>query len=399
MLRILISAILPLAFASAGELGLEETLRAARTHAAADESGVELARARIGALEAQGRRRIELNPRLGVLSLINPAALAAEVGVGLLARPNAVSPLTLLDAQIDLLSAEAAQRRQRFQREVEVVRRFYDMAASQQASALACDAAEESEAGRAILASKVAAGQLSRLVVLQHEQVVLDRQSECRQARLNLELTAARLGAITGVAPDSLRVVNDAGAPPSPDGPLHSTENLVRLAFLHREQPAGANDKLAGLRRRIETAHESHGLQFSLALTRDVSFQAGKYMLELKLRQVEREIENLENDVRAQVAEMRIRYQAGHDEIPAAERRLALANEYRKAIAARQAAGLETSVQLAAAEAAEHNAVMGLARLESLERLDFAVLVSICGLRNQPDGVRQLLLASNANLR
>jgi hypothetical protein len=78
---------------------------------------------------------------------------------------------------------------------------------------------------------------------------------------------------------------------------------------------------------------------------------------------------------------------------------LQLANEYYAAVALREGAGLESATQLAAAEFAARNASTNLARLESGNRTDFAVLITICGLRGQPMGGTRLLLAGNTTAR
>ena len=255
------------------------------------------------------------------------------------------------------------------------------------------------ESERKVLATKAAAGQVTRIAVLQQEQAVLDRQSECRQTTLSLDLAANRLGAIAGMPGKPLRVVTDNVAPAAILAALAPTETLVRVA-LHRrgEEATDIRIRLDLLRRRIEEVRERQGLQVSFSRTMLNSVTAGKHLLQVKLRQVEQEIENLEDDIRMQIAETRLRYEASREEAIAAERRVALAHEYHQAILAREAAGLETPTQLAAARTAERNAMRELVRVESASQSDLAVLVSICGLRGQPSG-GQVLVAGNTSVR
>jgi outer membrane protein TolC len=121
---------------------------------------------------------------------------------------------------------------------------------------------------------------------------------------------------------------------------------------------------------------------------------AEKRLLLAKLNKLERELEQLEDDIRAQVTETQIRYESTRDDIAIARKRLDLDAEREQVTAARLRAGLETAASLAAAKDARDRGARELARLEYSGQSTLATLFSLCGIRNQPAEKQEMLIAA-----
>src|SRR4029077_2676304 len=107
----------------------------------------------------------------------------------------------------------------------------------------------------------------------------------------------------------------------------------------------------------------------------------------------EREMEDLEEEMKTQITEIQVRFQSTRDDLEIARKRLALSNAHQKVAAARYRAGLEGLTYLASAEEAQRQSALELSKLEYSGRTTLATLLSVCGLRGQPLEKQQLLIA------
>jgi outer membrane protein TolC len=130
-------------------------------------------------------------------------------------------------------------------------------------------------------------------------------------------------------------------------------------------------------------------------LGKNSPYEAEKQLLQLKLKRLELSLDEMEAQIRAEVSAMRVHYESSVAEAPAARQALALAQEYRKVIAARWQAGLETVAALNAAQESEHVAQVHVVSLEHAARSSFAAMLSLCGLNPQPLPARSQLLTMN----
>ncbi len=406
-------------------LDLQQVIQSTLAKPAVENLDVEVARSRLRLLEASNRRRIELTPQLGLLSLTNPALLAANLGAGLLMKSGGVSPLAILDAKVDLLAAETASRRRRQQREAEVTRRFFEMAEQQRVAAQTCSAVREAEGRREDLDRQLSLARLTRSDLLRHEMEIVNRKADCRQAQRQMQLAASRLSPWLDTPAEFLRVTDEPAAALSLDYPLRPVDFLVNVAMAHRAEPARLSQEIAAMRRQIDGVREPRGLQFRLRyshlgqggvgpgggnyllgghiLQPEISaripikdngaFAAEKRLLHAKLARLEREASDAEQEIRAEIAEVQIRFESVRDELSVARSRLALAAENRKVAAARHRAGLEGPASLSAAEEGERRAGVELVRLEYAGKSNLAALLSICGLAGQEGGKQEMLVA------
>ena len=406
-------------------LDLQQVIQSTLAKPAVEDLDVEVAASRLRLLEASNRRRIELTPQLGLLSLTNPALLAANLGAGLLMKSGGVSPLAIIDAKVDLLAAETASRRRRQQREAEVTRHFFDMGEQQRVTAQTCAAVREAEGRREDLGRQLSLARLTRADLLRHEMEIVNRKADCRQAQRQLQLAATRLSAWVDTPPEMLRVTDEPADALSLDYPLRPVDFLVTVAMTHRAEPARLSQEIDSLRKEVDGVRQPRGLQFGLRysylgqsgtgpggggyllgghiLQPEISaripirdngaFGAEKRLLHAKLARLEREVSDAEQEIRAAIAEVQIRFESARDELSVARSRLALAAENRKVVAARHRAGLEGPASLSAAEEGERRAGVELVRLEYAGKSNLAALLSICGLAGREGGKQDMLVA------
>ncbi|MEP6536332.1 MAG: hypothetical protein ABJF23_13480 [Bryobacteraceae bacterium] len=407
-----------------GDWELEQVIRAAAANPGVEDYDVEISHARKRLLEAMGRRHIELTPQLGLLTLTNPALLAANLGAGLLGRQNAVSPIAVLSSELDVIAAQIARQRWTFRREADVTDRFFELSRNQRVSRQACSGASGVEARRPEVARQLSLARLTRADVIQYEQELLDREVECRQARRRLDAAARNLSFVVGVAADTLRVSEEHDEEVNLEYPMQPVDYLVQVAMTHRSEPASLRDDLAALQRKVESAHRPKGFQFGLrysylgqqssgvagsgyllggnSLLPEISaritlkdsgeFDAEKQLLRLRISRVNREWQELEQEIRARISEIQAGFESWRDDMQSARRRLALSREYRGITAARQRAGLETLASLHSVEDNERRAGMDVARLEYEGGSKLAAILSLCGLKNMPVARQELLL-------
>jgi hypothetical protein len=78
-------------------------------------------------LETQSKFRLELRPRLGLLSFSNPAMLASSIGLGMVMGRSQPSEWVRQNARLDALTAEVAVERAVMNARLEVTRRYFDV--------------------------------------------------------------------------------------------------------------------------------------------------------------------------------------------------------------------------------------------------------------------------------
>jgi hypothetical protein len=123
-----------LCFAQLGNssLDLGQAIELAASQPTPADAELAVAQARLQWMEAASQRRIEIKPQSAIWTLVNPLALATNIGAGLLANGKTATPLNVLDARIDVASAAIDVQRNRFQREIEVTETYTALALQQQ---------------------------------------------------------------------------------------------------------------------------------------------------------------------------------------------------------------------------------------------------------------------------
>jgi outer membrane protein TolC len=349
-----------------------------------------VARARLAWLEASSHRRIELKPQTALWSLVNPIALATNIGVGLLSGGGTVSPLALLDAKIDVASADITARHLRFQREVEVTEKYNALALQQQWASQACMAVDEARAQRELAQEELRSSRATRLDVLWREQTVVDRKADCRRGNQATNIAAVALSTLLHGSVEEIRVA-DIRVETSSDTPLESTDVLYGLARIYREdlaQGQSAKQQILDLWDELETTRDSGS---RVVLKDNGAFEAQKRLLAEKIGRVEAQSEELELQIRARIAEIRIRIESLQDQLDLAKERMALAVEQGDITWVRLRAGLAERSDMLRAEDLAQQASKDLARLRQEGSANVAALVAVVGLRDEPESLQALV--------
>jgi len=403
------------ALPAAETLTLVSALQAVRNRDNAAETRVRMASERLVMLEAMTHHKFELRPQLSLLSLTNPMSLVTGLGLSFLGGNGGVSPVALLSARVDLLEAEVARDRQRFQMEAETTRRFYEVAGRQKAAEMYCDGFVPGDA--AAQARKLAAGQITTIEVLRRQRAQLDQEASCRDASRELQLAELRLAKLVGTPAEDLRVQEAPAATVLPARAMLATGNLMETAFAKRSEMTTLDDNVGRTRADIAALREPRSIRVSLfssrsplaqsgpyqpALTagiafgRDAAFGFEKRLLEMHFRMVEDDLDRLKQDLMEHLAELRIESDARQNEFDAAEKRAYIAGQYRQAIEARGKAGLETADSMATAAAEERRARAELGRAKTERDSALSAVLSLCGFKDsQTGGIDNTLVARN----
>jgi hypothetical protein len=384
------SAVLTAAEPSPPRLELEEAIEMTLTQPSPEDAEVAVAKARLFWLQAASGRRIEIGPQTALWTFVNPLALATNFGASLLGPNGSVSPLGILDAEIDVLAAEVAARRRRFEREVEVTDRFNALVLRQQLADRACQAVSEAREQRDRTAQDVESARSTTLDVLWQEQTVLDRELNCRVSEQERAVAAAALTAVTHRLPRDISVAN-VDLAPLPGAVLQPSEALYNLALAHRselklEDPL--EDRIVALWDELEAARRSDG---RIVLKGNGAFDAEKRLLGQKLRRLESQGDELKLRIRSRIAEVRIRLDSLRDQLALAKKRQVLAEEQALATQIRLNAGLASPTDLRQIREIERQAEVELARLQYEGDTSVASLVAVVGLRDKPLELQKLV--------
>jgi outer membrane protein TolC len=372
--------------ATAGEpLDLDQVIHRAQAKPSQEASDLAIAQNRVLWLEALKRRRIALTPQMALL-LANPISLSAGLGAGLMLNGDRVSPLTLLDAKIDLVGAEIAVEHSRFQRELEATEKYMALELQQKVSNETCQSVTKAQDRRDEAQEALDAARATRLDLIRYEQAILDRRGDCLRADQEVQLAALRLATLLEVDSDGLRVAG-AATQSSSGTALQPVQALYALAQNFRPATSMEN-KIADLRQQLDQTRDK---RLQLVLKDNGQFPAEKLLLGEKIRRLERQVAELHQQVQTRIAEIRIRLETIRDETDFARQRLALASEQQRVTTARLHAGLATRSDAAEADDLHRRADLELARLRHEDTAAVAALVAVCGLSDKPAVLRALV--------
>ena len=135
----------------------------------------------------------------------------------------------------------------------------------------------------------------------------------------------------------------------------------------------------------------THDKRIRVVLKDNNAFDAEKRVLAEKIRRLESRHEELERQILARIAEIRIRLDSLHDQLDLADERMELAAERSRITSVRVQAGLADRLELARAKDAERLASFDLARLKSEDSANVSALVAVVGLRREADSLQALI--------
>ena len=371
-------------------LDLTEAIELAASKPTPADSELAVAQARLLWMEAASHRRVEIRPQSAIWTLVNPLALVTNVGAGLLANGKTATPLNVLDARIDAASAAIDVQSDRFHREVEVTELYMALALEQQRANQSCLLVSDAIGEREKSQQELSVARATRLDVLWHEQAVLERKSDCRRSDQAVGIAAVKLATILQRSADDVRAAEIRVRTPS-DLPLESPEALYQMARIYRRdliEGQAAKQRILELWDELEATHDK---RMRVVLKDNNAFDAEKRVLAEKIRRLESRHEELERQILARIAEIRIRLDSLHDQLDLADERMELAAERSRITSVRVQAGLADRLELARAKDAERLASFDLARLKSEDSANVSALVAVVGLRSEADSLQALI--------
>jgi len=353
------------------------------------------AHARVRLLESLTKRRFELRPQLGFLTLTQPLITAASIGSGLFVN-NGWSPsrANLLDARADLLAAELAYRRTRIYKQLQASRAFSELLQAQQSKEEICAQWQSEDRRQNDVDKLLARGRLTLVDQVRYAQEILDRQSECIDAERRRKLASVGLAALIRTSGDLTAV------PPSRE--LAANRQVVYVpepddsTLFHSAEPARIRLEIENMRRlpikgglRLpdfsffqsnfkETSGDPMGItknylsggnflhptiswKVSLRDTGEHAAEAG--MLKAKLDKLEADLDDLEQFVRGELGILQVLEQSASERISVAEKKVELASRSKGIIELRFQKGLAHITDVIVAEQQERRVRSNLARL------------------------------------
>jgi outer membrane protein TolC len=409
------------------EMNLEEVLSAAARKREREAADIEAAQAQVHLLESANRRRFDLKPELGLVSLSNPLLLATSMGFSLLSgSPSNSTRFALETAKLDLVLARESGRRAALRRRILVSRQYFELAERQLTAERVCASVPELETRRPQVLRLASAGKLTAIDELQFEQEILERRTGCVQAREERRASALVMATTAGLAELDPKVSEPGEAVDFADG-LPPLNVLVRVAFAHRPERSMVEDEIASMSAPLGSRHkkwlpdlqlgysrlsESAGLRtgdtllggnivhpatsFSIPLRNTGERAAESEVIAARVRRLDTELRTIEEDISTEIARTRIKAEAAAERLGIARQRLELATHSRELVAIRFENGLTGPDALFAAERYESQARLQAIEAGYASTASLHSIVMLCGLNQMPLSERRLIFAANA---
>ncbi len=192
-----------------GPWHLSDVIKRASDHVTDKDTSVQNARLELQMLEALSKTRVELRPQISILSFSNPIFLAASLGSSLsINHRTAPSPLNMELARFAVVEAEVNRAQARINSRINTSAQFFALAESQDLAARACRSWNNRTRDRGKVQSFVSMNRITRLDVIRFEQDVTGLESECVEAKSQMQLAAIALARLVGLdgTPEQLQV-------------------------------------------------------------------------------------------------------------------------------------------------------------------------------------------------
>lgn len=421
---------LTVALASAADpLRLRQVLEAAVAKGDREASDQNVAEAQLGLLRSLDRVKVELRPQLGVFSFSQPSLVATSAGAGvMISHRTAPGQSALQSAELDVVGSEIARKRAKLRTEIEAARQFFDLLAKQQNAERTCSSLEDARRHQTDMTKLLKSAKLTAVDLVRVDEQVIERQLDCIDAQTQQKLSAVQLATLTGAIDQTgdLRV-EDASLPvPSPERPIPSIEQLFELAMTFRPEPKLIREQIAAVNPRSDTVsrfrpdvltmgyyhvQESNKpvnastpnyllggntvraeANWSVPLRNTGEHTAGREVLDAKLRSLELQLNVMREEVRNELAAIRILATASLEKLPVARQRMELLDRGRTMVATRALSGLTNSAAVFEAEQQAVRAQRGVSQAACDLKASTFLMLALAGIDDKPLAEQDRLL-------
>ena len=380
---------------------LNQVLHSAVAKASAEDARVEVAQNQLRLLESQNKWKLELRPGLGVFAFSNPILLAANLGGSLLTgRRGAPSPLALKTAQLDVVAAELNAEYLKVRTEINAARDYFDLLAKQQIATSARNMVESRKGKLGEVESLLKKSKVTLLDKMTIEQEVLELEQYALEAETQREIAAGNLAFLVGFKEGNNLVAQEVVlAHQVTSNKLPEVDQLLQSAMVYRKEPGLIRTRIDALRKQLAQDKKGNSLgrsdlSFSITLKDNGEKQIEKEVIAARLKLLEMELTNMEQDLRKELQTVRSMAAASGEKLKINTKRMELAERRKQVLSIRAQNGLDGSLAgLLAAEgtlAGERNSVE--AAYES--KVSIFTLMVLCGIQDEAAEVVTKVLGS-----
>jgi outer membrane protein TolC len=414
---------------AADPLRLRQALDAAIARADRDGSGQSVAEAQLGLLRSLDRVKVELRPQVGIFSFSQPSLLATSAGAGVvISHRTAPGQSAIQSAELDVVGTEIAHKRARIKVQIETARQFFDLLAKQENAQRTCASLQDAKRRQVDMAKLLKNAKLTAVDLVRFDEQVLERQLNCIDAETQQKLAAVQLATLIGASDQSGELrVQDVDLPvPGPERPVPSLEQLFGLAMTFRPEPKLIEDQIAAVTPKSETASRlrpdvlsmgyyrvQESPKFTGAATPNYLLggntvraeanwtvplrntgerSAAHDVVDAKLRGLESQFNALREEVRNELAAIRILAAASLERLPVARQRMELVDRSRTLVATRFQSGLGNSSVVFEAEQQTVQAQSGLTQATCDLKASTFLMLAVAGIDDKPVAEQDRLL-------
>lgn len=401
---LLVSSLIPLAVGQT--VTLDQVLSAAVAKASAEDARVEVAQYQLKLLESQNKYKIELRPTAMMFAFANPALMAVNVGSTLLGgRRGAPSAIALKSAQLDVVAAELNAERLKVQTEIGAAQHYFDLLAKQQVARSTRAMADERQQKLHEVDSLLKKAKVTLLDRMSVEQESLEMEQYAHEAETQRKIAAANLAHLAGfkegdrLAAQEVTMVQAI----SMTAQLPDVDSLLKSAMLHRKEPAILRARIDAFRKQLTEGKRnsrvgsgvSRGeLGVSITLKDNGEKDSEKELIAARLRLLELELENMEQDLRRELQTVRYMAAASSERAKFNDKKLELAERRRKVLAIRAQNGLDQSLPALLASERTLAEQRESAEVAFERRASMFTLMTLCGVEYKNDKALVQLLSS-----
>ncbi len=183
-----------------GPWHLSDVVKRADDHVNDKDTAVNTARLELQMLEALAKTHVDFRPQFNVLSFSNPIFLALSLGGSIsVNHRTAPSPLTMELARFAVVEAEVTRSQARITSRIEATKQFFSLAEAQDLTVRACSSLEARSNDREKMQSLISLSRITRLDVIRFEQDVNALESECVEAKAQMQAAAVGLARSLGL--------------------------------------------------------------------------------------------------------------------------------------------------------------------------------------------------------
>ncbi len=400
-----LSSLIPLAVGQT--VTLDQVLSAAVARAKTEDARVEVAQNQLKLLESQNKYKIELRPTAMMFAFSNPVLMAANVGSTLLGgRRGAPSAIALKNAQLDVVAAELNAERLKVQTEIGAAQHYFDLLAKQQVARTARAMADERQQKLHEVDSLLKKAKVTLLDRISVEQETLDMEQYALDAETQRKIAAANLANIAGFDQGDLLIAQEVTLvrAVSTSVQLPDVDSLLKSAMLYRKEPAILRAKIDTLRKQLTEGKRTNSrigsgiskgeLGVSITLKDNGEKESEKELIAARLRLLELELENMEQDLRRELQTVRYMAAASSEKAKLSEKKQELAERRKKVLAIRAQSGLDQSLSALLASERTLNEQKEAVEAAFERRASMFTLMTLCGVEYKNESALAQLLGS-----